>query len=259
MVEYLSVCPYCGSAPILHIWPESSFDQCRSCLLYFRNPMPGQEELDELYNRSWSNPEIQRSETGGTDDCLAYVYARKLARSLGRRDLQDLKIMDFGAGRGAMLKALEWLGARAVGVEPYGFEYLQSQGFEAYRTLWDAPKGWNGIVMIDVFEHLHKSWETLEQLRKMLVDGGWIYVATGNPVGLNAKINKGRWREARKQGHLLFPHPRTMERILRGAGFQRIRRLRWLIRFQRNPVKVGVHYLMQLLGLDGELRYLAWR
>lgn len=219
MVEYWSVCPYCGSDHILHIWPESSFDQCRSCLLYFRNPMPWQEELDELYNRSWSNPEIQRSETGGTDDCLAYVYARKLARSLGRRDLQDLKIMDFGAGRGAMLKALERLGARAVGVEPYGFEYLQSQGFEAY--------------------------------------GGWIYVATGNPVGLNAK--KGRWREARKQGHLLFPHPRTMERILRGAGFQRIRRLRWLIRFKRNPVKVGVHYLMQLLGLDGELRYLAWR
>ncbi len=63
MAEHLSVCPWCGSDCLQRIWPESNFDRCSSCLLYFRNPMPSQTDLAKLYNRSWSNPEIERSET----------------------------------------------------------------------------------------------------------------------------------------------------------------------------------------------------
>lgn len=257
MAGYISVCPWCGSALLQRIWPESNFDRCRSCLLFFRNPMPGQRELDEFYDRSWSNPEIERSETGGTDVWLAYVYVRKLARSLGRPDLDGLRILDFGAGRGDMLEALRGVGARAVGVEPHGFEYLQSKGFKVYRTLPEVPGTWDGIVMIDVFEHLEKPWETLTSLRNLLAEDGWIYIATPNPVGLNARINKGRWREARKPAHLVFPHPSTMEKMLIHAGFRRIKRLRWLVRFHENPVKMVLNWAMQVGGLDGELKYLA--
>ena len=255
----LGSCPYCGSNDIDSVWPESNFDHCRSCLLYFRNPMPTPQELERLYQHSWSMPETARSETGGTSDRLAYVYARKLARSLGRGDLRGLRILDFGAGRGAMLEALRSLGARACGVEPFGFEYLQSKGFEAYRALSDVQGALDGIVMIDVFEHLYNPWETLHQLGGMLAQGAWIYLATANPLGLNARINKGRWREARKGGHLLFPHPSTMERILREAGFEWTKRLKWLIRYHQDQIRITVNYLMQAVGLDGELRYLAWR
>lgn len=255
----LNACPWCGSDCLQRIWPESNYDQCRSCLLYFRNPMPTREELDECYNSAWSNPETERSETGGTDVQLAYVYVRKLSRSLGRRDLKGLKILDFGAGRGAVLEALQGMGAKVAGIEPYGFEYLESRGFKVYRTLSEAPSGWDGIVMIDVFEHLEKPWEMLTTLRELLAEDGWIYIATANPVGLNARVSKGRWREARKKTHLMFPHPELMEQILRTVGFSKVERLRWLIRYHRNPVRMIVNYLMQFVGLDGELRFLAWR
>lgn len=235
MPESLAHCPYCGSKEIYVVWEESNFNQCVSCLLYFRNPMPTQEELERLYQRSWSVAETARSETGGTDLDLAYVFAHKLARSLKRRDLHSVKLLDFGAGRGAMLYALRASGARVCGVEPFGFGYLQSKGFEVYRNLSDVHGVWDGITMIDVF-----------------------YVATANPLGLNARINKGRWREARKEGHLFFPHPSTMERILREAGFRRVKRLIWLVRYHRNPIRVTANYFMQATGLDGELRYLAW-
>ncbi len=158
-----------------------------------------------------------------------------------------------------MLEALQSAGARAAGVEPYGFEYLRLRGFEVYQTLSEAPGDWDRVVMIDVFEHLDKPWEVLAHLRELLADGGWIYVATANPVGLNARINKGKWREARKQTHLLFPHPTTMEQMLSQVGFRQIKRLHWLIRYHRNPVRTLFNYAMQLIGLDGELRYLAWR
>ena len=221
--------------------------------------MPTKEELDELYNNSWSTPEKATSETGGTDERLAKIYARKLAKSLQRRNFQGLRILDFGAGRGAMLKALREMGADACGVEPYGMEYLQTQGFEVYQDLSDVSGPFNGIVMIDVFEHLHHPWLIIKDLYNMLSEGGWIYIATGNPLGLNARITQGNWREAKKAGHLVWPTPKLMEEILKWASFRNVKRLRWLVRYSNNPLKRGLHALMQLTRLDGALRYLAWK
>ena len=88
--------------------------------------MPTQEELDALYAKSWQNPERFRSETGGTELGLARIYAKLLAGSLRLRNLKGLRILDFGAGRGDMLKALMELGAEVVGVEPYGLDFFES-------------------------------------------------------------------------------------------------------------------------------------
>ena len=221
--------------------------------------MPTQEELDDLYAKSWQNPERFRSETGGTELGLARIYGKLLAGSLGLRNLKGLRILDFGAGRGDMLKALMELGAEVVGVEPYGLDFLRAQGFEAYGKVSEVKGDFDGIVTIDVIEHLRNPWDTLKDLSALLKTGGWIYVSTGNPTGLNAKINRGNWREAKKAGHLLFPSPSTMERMLCEAGFTKVKRLRWLIRFHRNPLRVMANYIMQMTGLDGELRYLAWK
>jgi len=166
--------------------------------------MPTQKELFALYTNSWQHPERSRSETGGTDLRLARIYAKLLARSLGLRDLKGLRILDFGAGRGDMLKALMELGAEVVGVEPYGLDFLRDQGFEAYEDISEVKGDFDGIVTIDVIEHPRNPWDILKDLSNLLKVGGWIYVATPNPTGLNAKINRGNWREAKKQGIFSF-------------------------------------------------------
>lgn len=259
MTERLQFCPWCQSKDIFSVWPESHYDQCRSCSLFFRNPMPTKNELDVLYQDSWSMAEEMTHETGGTDDRLARVYAHRLAKSLGRQDLQGLRILDFGAGRGAMLRALRDLGAEAVGVEPYGITYLHDQGFDAYQDLSDVSGRFDGVVTIDVFEHLHKPWNILRQLYDVLAKDGWIYVATGNPLGLNARLTKGNWREAKKPGHLVWPTPGLMVQMLTWAGFKQVKRLRWFVKYTNNPIRIALHYSLQLTGLDGELRYLAWK
>lgn len=255
----LHSCPWCGSRDIYTVWPETHYDWCRSCGLFFRNPMPSREELDNLYASSWSAPEEFTSETGGTDDRLAAIYSHKIALSLKRNDFRGLRILDFGAGRGAMLKALKNMGATVVGVDPYGAAYLQRCGFEAYRDLSEVSGSFDGIVMIDVFEHLHEPWKLIRELYQVLSNGGWLYIATGNPLGLNARITKGNWREAKKPGHLLWPTPKLMEEILKWAGFREVKRLRWLIRFSSNPIRIVINYSTQIIGLDGELRYLAFK
>jgi len=259
MAISLDACPLCGGRDIYHAWPEAHFDRCRSCLLYFRNPMPTESELSELYERSWSMPARARAETGGTDDRLAALYARKLAQSLGRKDFSGLRVLDFGAGRGAMIRALSRLGASVCAIEPFGLAYLQSQGFDVYRDLSELEGVCcDGVVMIDVLEHLPQPLQVLRRLREKLTEGGWIYIATPNPLGANARIRRSKWREARKKGHLLFPSESTMQRLLRMSGFGAIRRLRWYVGYHGFPRRV-VDYVLQNTGLDGELRYLASR
>jgi len=209
--------------------------------------------------RLYACPWEMTRETGSTDENLARVYTQKLARSLGRQDFHGLRILDFGAGRGFMLRALRDLGAEAVGVEPYGITYLCDQGLEAYQDLSEISGHIDGVVMIDVFEHLHEPWKVLRELCSVLAKDRWIYVATGNPLGLNARLTKGNWREAKKLGHLVWPTPGLMAQMLKWAGFKRVKRLRWLVKYANNPIKTIMHYSLQLTGLDGELRYLAWK
>ena len=254
----LQRCPYCGNEDIRIIWPKADFWQCSFCQLFFKNPMPTEKELIALYQYSWNNPEKHGSETGGTDSRLAKMYTRCLAYSLGRKDFSGMRILDFGAGKGLMVKALSALGARVCAVEPYGYKYLQAKGIKVYKELSEINNSFHGIVTIDVWEHLLRPWEILRKLKALLVNGGWIYIATANPLGLNARIKKDKWREAKKAGHLMFPAPHTMERMLKDIGFTRFRRLKWFIRYHKFP-RWMLDYALQEVYLDGELRYLAWK
>lgn len=259
MPQILTVCPLCQRQLVPYL-QRIKYSQCVRCQLIVRNPLPWEEELQGLYTQSWQHPLQHTSESGGTDAWLAESYSLQLARSLGLTSFHGLKILDFGAGRGSMLRALRKYGADVCGVEPFGLEFLNAHGFQCYRMLSDLPEGLrvDGIVTIDVVEHLRTPWNTLCQLRKLLKDGGWLFIATPNVKGLSARLSGPRYRELSRPGHLMFFTTQGVERFLARCGFAHARRLKWLVRYDRHPVKRCFHHALQLTGLDGELRYLAW-
>ncbi|MBV6396006.1 MAG: Ubiquinone biosynthesis O-methyltransferase [Anaerolineales bacterium] len=254
-------CPYCSSKQIHAKWQETRFWRCDSCGLHFRNPMPTPQELEELYAVAWSDADRHRSGTGGTTEQLANTYAYALAKEIGQQDLRNLKIMDFGAGRGDFAKALQHAGADTTCVEPFGFDYLKEQGLSVQRGLDELPAHtqFDGIVMVDVWEHLTEPWKTMETFAGLLRSGGWLFIATPAPLGLNARVRGDLWREARKSVHLLFPEPRTLERMHKETGFASWKRLKWNVRYSDNPAVAAYQSLLQMTGLDGELRSLAWK
>lgn len=254
-------CPYCLSKKIHIQWREAGFWKCDSCGLFFRNPMPTSQELDAYYAGAWSDANKHRAGTGGTDERLANVYAGALATELGRKELGNLKIVDFGAGRGDFANALKRSGAEVTCVEPFGFDYLKKQGLTVYREFTDLPSGsqFDGIVMVDVWEHLAEPWIALKTCAALLRARGWLFIATPNPVGVNAAVRGSRWREARKLGHLMFGGPRTLERMHKETGFDSWKRLKWNIRYSDNPAVAAYQSLLQTAGWDGELRCLAWK
>jgi len=259
-IDNLLQCSFCCGT-VRPYWRDVKVWKCSSCGLLLRHPLPSEQDLAKLYQKSWSDPYKHRSETGGQDLDLARTYAGRLASSLGLKDFSGLKILDFGAGRGAMLTALAELGADVYAIEPFGYQFLASKGFSTFRTLDEIPEGviFDGIVTIDVIEHLYAPWNELRRFSEILKDSGWVYIATPNACGLNAKIFRSGWQEVLKPGHLIFFTPCSLEAVLTYCGMTRSRRLRWFIKYSDNPIRALLHYFLQALYLGGELNYLAWK
>jgi SAM-dependent methyltransferase len=254
----LPQCPQCTSRA-RPWWPAAHVFRCSSCGLLFRYPAPSGQELDALYAASWEDPKHKILETGGTTPELASVYAEKLVQSIGRKSLSGLRILDYGAGRGDMLRALSEAGATAIGVEPFGWDFLGQEGFSAFPSISDLPEDmvFDGIISQDVIEHVQNPWAVYETLRHHLREDGWLYVGTPNAAGLNARYSRYNWREAHTAGHLFFFTASTLENVLRRAGYSKIVRLRWFIDYGRGFRARLVHSILQLSALEGELRYLA--
>ena len=256
-----TVCPICRSTDCAapH-WRRPCFLRCRRCGAIFRDPFPTDSELGALYRSSWTDSEAHSDETGGTDRELGHRLSAALLRELGRCDFSGQRILDFGAGRGGMSAALRDRRADVVAVEPFGDAGLRHLGIPVYRDLGEVPAElqFDGIVAIEVAEHLRDPCGALRQLADALRHGGWLLLTTPNPLGLAALLRGRRWRSALNAGHILFFPAPTLHRALCELGFVKVRRTRWIIRFpDASPPHAIVQSVLQWLQLGGGLRFLA--
>jgi SAM-dependent methyltransferase len=256
-------CPICRakdfSAPF---WETPKFHRCSRCGLIFRVPFPDTSSLDDLYKMSWVSPDVHKSETGATDLVIASAVTRHLLRSMRESNFSGKRILDFGAGRGSMALSLKQNGADVVAVERYGTDYLSNLGLATYSDLSELPLDlyFDGVVSLEVIEHLPAPAEILAKLYQRLKAGGWLFVTTPNPTGLPAKLAGEHWREAARPGHILFFPAATLQALLEKTGFCNIQRLRWLFRYpDASIVRTASHYLLQSARLDGGLRLLAYK
>lgn len=250
-------CSFCGQKKISVYNSSLSVWKCLSCGLLFRNILHSEDKFTALYKNAWLDSSSHKSETGGTDLKLARIYLQRLISYLGLKNLSGLKILDFGAGRGSMLTALSELGADAYGIEPFGYEYLKERGFKVFRNTEEIPEeiSFDGIIAIDVIEHLFYPWDTINNLKELLSAKGWFYIATPNVDSLNAKLHMSNWRELYNPSHTYFFTPRCVETIFAKLGIVQFKRLYWFIKYGDNPLRKLVHFLLQYFQLDGEIRY----
>lgn len=256
-----AICPICkvNGTAVPH-WPSPRFTRCKECGAIFREPFPSEAQLSALYTSSWADRDSHIDETGGTSRELGRRMLTALLRELGIPDFAGRRILDFGAGRGGVSSALRDLGAEVVAVEPFGYAQLQRLGIPVCRELGElaAEPQFDGIVMMEVVEHLRDPRELLRRLHSLLKPGGWIFLTTPNPLGFSAKVRGRRWGSAANLGHILFFSGRTLRRVLAELEFATVRRTWWVIRFpDSSPAHSAVQSLLQLIRLDGGLRFLA--
>jgi SAM-dependent methyltransferase len=256
-------CPNCkaNGAAVVY-WREPRFVHCRECDLIFRHPFPQDSDLSSYYKAGWDSPAKDADVTGATDSAIARSTAQSLARSLGVQSFSGMRILDFGAGRGSMSLEFMRRGAEVVAIEPFGHEFLNELGVRVYKDIDGLPEdlAFDGIVSLEVIEHLRDPNDVLSRLHERLVPGGWLFITTPNAAGLLARLTGQQWREVAKPGHVVFYTPATLNSVLARNGFTNVQRLRWLMKYPNaSPLRSLLQLGMQSLSIDGGLRMIGYR
>ena len=255
-------CPFCKGR-LADFWREPPFSKCISCKLVIANPFPDPEDLDRLYETAWGDPSRNTRETGELERDGAH---QRLSEMFRQPDVQNIErglcILDFGAGRGALMRALEEKGGVEVyGIERYGSKDLVREGLKGYPDLEHIPKDvlFDGIFALDVIEHMRAPWKVFRNLRQRLKPGGWLCISMPNPNSLIARIKGTKWCESQKPGHIIFMGRATLIDMLKSVGYSHVRPLNWKVGKGDSICRYIGRNGLEYFGLRGSLRILAFR
>jgi len=215
-------------------WPVG---KCAQCGQVYVNPIPVFDAGGEF---SQLSREVQSSEDahGETTPQILRHDEIQLKQHLAEiRRLTDhgwaeVRFLDVGCGSGAAVKAAAQLGWAATGLDIDGQLIAAGQRQSGVdlrcTTLLDArlpDDHFHFIRMRDVIEHLPNPYEALLEIRRMLVPGGVLLLATPNEDGLPTQVRLWLGRRPTRVATGPPPHhlhgftPETLSRILVRTGY----------------------------------------
>jgi SAM-dependent methyltransferase len=198
-------CGWCGQAlESASAHPEGRLP-CTGCGAHTTWPPPSEAELEGAYG-SWYRPSGGRF-SGLGDRLLTHTRGR-LARRLARIAPPG-RILDVGAGDGALLDALAASGRDAIGLERRS---VRDDVWELDVT--EVNDRWAAIVFWHSLEHLREAGAALEHAANLLLPGGLLVVAMPNLASLQARAFGDRWFALDLPRHLVHvPAPALLARL----------------------------------------------
>ncbi len=174
-------CPLCGSdeGDPLFEWRTRRMVRCRRCNLLYRNPRPTASDVREAYAGEWTSVEWEER----VGDRRNYQFRRFLNSFPDRPG----RLLDVGCGYGFFLKMAEERGWEAVGVDldPKGIAYAKER-LRVNAILGDLKDvqfpddSFDLVTLWNVVECVPDPLELLRQLRRVLKEGGTVFIRTQN-------------------------------------------------------------------------------
>jgi len=230
MIGERGVCPLCGSpaAPALPL-AQTTVRACESkdCGLRFADPQPTEEELGlaytNLYYPGKEKEQAVRFENTPVET-LRQVFEGLESR---RGNLRGLRLLDFGCGRGPLLRVALEFGMFPSGIESDSearSEAAKIPGAAIYASVEELRRSepharFDVIVLWTVIEHLRMPWMDLARLRTLLSPGGWLFLSTMDIRCLRARLERARWENYENPTHLYYFDRQSLARTIRQAGF----------------------------------------
>lgn len=222
----LSSVDHLASGELFHV------EQCPHCGLLYTNPRP-----NELKIRHYYLSQDYLSHTEGRRNVTEWAY-RKVRDRMIRKKTGLLKqfvspgavVLDIGCGTGDFLKALTLAGYKARGFEPQdeARRIALGKNLDVWGTMenLDALPGDSveAITLWHVLEHMHNLNESLEMFDRLLVAGGFLFVAVPIHTATDARFYGSDWAAYDLPRHLYHFNRETLQKTLGAYGFSPVMR-----------------------------------
>lgn len=271
-------CMLCGaSKPLIlsvqHTWPVA---KCSECGFIYLSERPSERALEDMYGKEYYDG-AEVGYGGYEENFLKY---NRIFKKLFRRRARDLepfrgdgRLLEVGCAHGFLLDYLERRGWTTTGVEvsPVAAEYASRRlGLNVMNcTLEKAAlpgDSFDVVLLLDVLEHLHRPYDSLAEIGRILKPGGRLVVQC--PWELT------HWEERAEAfikgmrqctitpdavpAHLYFFDPRTLDAMLAKAGFRIVKRQSGNYGAVRKHVKPVPVDRGNILERAGRLIYFRW-
>ncbi len=222
-------CPICGPGTReVPLWTKNRYRyiRCARCGLIYINPQLTDESVARIYSEQLYGQKSDRL------DLLLPRLDRYKARLLRKfeRYRRTGHLLDVGCFKGFFLHSAAHRGWKAVGTEvsepAVRFARRQLGLRVELGDLLSLPPFEDGpfdvITLFDVIEHLSRPDRYVHRIHQLLRPGGLLYLETPNVRALPRYLLGKRWSIFHGL-HRYYFQPGTIERLLRKAGFGRIR------------------------------------
>jgi len=229
------VCPACDSDEYQTAFEKNKFRLvwCDRCGSLYANTCPNQSCLAEFYEQSpsqkfWANtfsPAVEKTR----QKKIFQPRARQIQKLLIKYQMpKPSRVIDVGAGTGAMLKELKRIGfgEELVGIEPGPWRCDDLFVFHGFAN--DAAKdksliGSASFVMsFEVIEHVISPMEFLNDLSALAQPGGILLITGLCGSGFDIQILGENSRSVSPPQHLNFISIQGVESLLKRCGLEKI-------------------------------------
>jgi len=225
-------CAICGSAETEPIVEKFGFPiaRCRSCGLVYANPRMPTASILARYSPGyfWNEYLPAYGVHDGVYDLkhFDHRYQSMLALILAHAGAPG-RMLEIGIGAGFFLKAAQRAGWRVHGIEISNEAALFAHGRLGLdvvkmpaEQLGLASDGFDVVVMFEVVEHLFEPRRVLEDVHRVLRPGGILMLSTPNFDAFSRFALGSSWAVLSPGEHLYYFTRRTLQAILKTAGFQ---------------------------------------
>ena len=212
-------CPLCGQVNDPRPIParfdmQTSVAECVPCRLAYQTPRPSEEASRAHMDWRWSSGDRyvtdSESKRRAAREKLRHVEAVCPARG---------RLLDFGAGSGAFVRASLDGGWDATGVEQSASAVVRAREYYGVELLNGIPDDrFDVITMWDVVEHLRDPVAVLRLLHARLAQNGVLLVETGNYENWRRLLEGDRWGLYLLDHHFYFT-PHSLQTATLRAGF----------------------------------------
>lgn len=220
-------CPLCGRNDFRVLFAKSGFPhvKCHFCGLVYVNPILNLKEYASLWKDEDSWERVLENKHQVRMQRLEANYSLDVVKLYLKKNPGGISICDVGCGPGTLLIEAKKRGYAVLGIEPnkkthrflkkhciaYTGEFFPLKTI--IKTRFDA------IFILNSLEHMRDPLKIVLGAKKLLKNGGLIYVSVPSSEALVSRIMHEKAGVFGGHSHLQFFNATTLTLLLEKAGF----------------------------------------